>query len=602
MKFMQKLLLCFGLACTLGVLGQTAKGTDDVLIRALKDEMQRSLAELQIDFEPKPYFIAYVVDSGSSNIVQSILGATADTSQRSNRRLNVVVRVGSRELDNTNFTAGGVGLANFGVGGGIGNSFPLTDSYDELRRVIWMNTDAAYKKAVSELSAKKTALEQQSSLERANDFNQEEPFEYVVDRQVDSVDAGKFTAFANEISAVMKGHPDLQSTSTVVSYVANTRTYIDSDGNFNRLVSSLCSLRSQVTAQAEDGSMVNDHVTVYASSCAKLYANVEEIKQRHQALVASVREFMAAEQVRAYTGPVLISEEASAGFFAQAFGSRAGATALPVSEAGSFNMFGGLQNPFMDKIGARVLPRFLSVVNDPTVSEYEGMSLLGSYVVDGQGMPSRRTELIKDGQLQALLTTRSPVKDFEKSTGSSRQGAPMPGNLFISTNESMTEEELKQELLLWVRDSGNEFGIVIKRFNDLESTIAGSSFEGIMALSQSLIGGGIPIFPTLRAYKVNLDGSEVPIRSLSVPSFSDGQLKDIVAVSDTLRAYNVAQTFAPATFMAGWLGAGLGGMSALGIPSFIGVVSPSLLLEELSLQGGSAGNPRLPIVAHPESD
>ncbi|MCY4128442.1 MAG: hypothetical protein OXG15_04275, partial [Gammaproteobacteria bacterium] len=120
------------------------------------------LTELQIDDEPPPYFLAYAVDEVSMSAVQSILGGTADTSQTTSRNLSVNVRVGDRELDNTNFEGSGGGMFGGLLGGlmGGGGSFPLTDSYDELRRVIWMSTDAAYKEAVSSLAAKKTALEQ----------------------------------------------------------------------------------------------------------------------------------------------------------------------------------------------------------------------------------------------------------------------------------------------------------------------------------------------------------------------------------------------------------------------------------------------------------
>ena len=587
MKFLQRLILYSGLAFSVGLIGQTDEDSDEVLVRALKDEMQRSLVELQIEDEPKPYFISYVVNDSSVSLVHSKLGATALANQSASRNFGVSLRVGSRELDNTKYIGGPPSSS-------VAITFPLTDSYEELRRAIWMRTDAAYKQAVSSLSAKKTAIAQQPGLEEVNDFSEEEPFEFVSDNPVASVDIERLTAFANEISAVMKRYPELQETLTLVRYLTNTRTYIDSDGNFNRLVSSFCALRSHATAQAEDGAVVHDYVTVFASNCEEFYDNVAEIKQRHEELISSVLEFVAAEPVRAYIGPVLISDEASATFFAQVFGTRAGATPRPISEPGSSTLFGRLRNPFMDKIDARVLPNFISVVNDPTESEFEGQSLYGSYVVDNEGMPSRRTELVKDGRLQALLMTRNPTPDFDKSTGSNRAGAALPGNLFVSSSESISEEELKQELLMWVEDSGNDFGIVIKRFHDLSSVFDSSSSEGVAALTAPMLEGNIVMFPTLRAYKVNLDGSEVPVRTLSVSSFSDSQLRDIVAVSDTRQAYNISNMFTPTTFFSGW-GLGLS-------PDFISVVSPSVLIEELEFQGSGPSHPSLPIVSHPASE
>ncbi len=596
MKFIQKLCLLLGISGTLTLFGQNnGLDADDVLVRALKDELQRSLSDLQIDAEPKPYFIAYTVNETSFNIVQSILGATVDKSQRFNRNLGIALRVGSRELDNTNYVGSNPAVSRTA-------SFPLTDSYDEIRRALWMRTDAAYKEAIGLLAAKKTALQQHPRTDRANDFSEEEPFNYVSDNPRATFDPEKLTAFANEISAEMKGISELQKTSTVVSFVSNVRTYIDSDGNSHRLVSSLCTLRSYASAQATDGAMVHDYVSTSASSCSKLYESKAEIKESHKLLVASVLEFIEAEHIRSYTGPVLISSEASASFFSQVFSMRAGARPRPVIESGINPVLENLRNPFMDKVGARVLPRFLSVTNDPTTGEFEGVPLLGSYIVDSEGMPARRTELITDGKLHTLLTTRSPVKDFDKSSGSNRYQAAMPGNLFVSSNESFSNDELKQEFLTLIQDSGNEFGIVIKRFHDVDSTIAKSSMNGIGALTDLFSRGSIVLFPTLRAYKVNLDGTEVPVRTLTVDSFTDSQLRDIVAVSDIRRAFNVTMPFSHATIFTAWYAAGLGGLAFFGNPVFVGVVSPDVLIEELTLQGGTTDHPRLPIVSRPTSE
>ena len=609
MNYVQQLFLLVVLAVTAGLQGQTSKDTDEVLIRALKDEMERSLTELQIDEEPPPYFLSYTVNEVSMNVVQSILGASAELTHTASRNLSVNVRVGDRALDNTNFAGSIGGMPGLGgLFGGLmgGLSFPLTDSYDELRRVIWMQTDAAYKSAVSSLAAKKTALEQQPDSERANDFNEEEPFEYVSRKEQTSIDTDRKTAFANELSAVLKGHPELQQSSTTVSYLTNKRTYIDSDGNFHVLESSLCSVLTKASAQADDGAMVNDFLTVYASTCEDLYDDLEEIKARHEELVSKILEFRNAEYVKSYTGPVLITDEATAEFFSHVLAARGGAVPKPVSESSGFGMMGMPKNPFMDKIDVRVFPRFLSVVNDPTIRAHDGVSLMGSYVVDSEGMPARRTELIKDGKLLTLLTTRAPTKDFDKSTGSNRMGTPLPGNLFISSSESMTEEELKQELLVLVEDSGNEYGILIKRFSDFATSISSAGMAGLMGLLQSLsgVGDGIPLLPTLHAYKIDLEGNEVPIRPIKVSSLSDSQLKDIVAVSDSVRAYNVPAPFSPSSLMS-VISASLGGLGAeLGIPmpGYLGVVTPSILLEEMSFQGGATGHPRLPIVAHPASD
>ena len=75
---------------------------------------------------------------------------------------------------------------------------------------------------------------------------------------------------------------------------------------------------------------------------------------------------------------------------------------------------------FTKKVGQEVLPKFLSVADDPTKSELAGVKLAGSYDYDNEGVPARRVEVIQDGILKNFLTSRMPIKGFEQSNGHGR--------------------------------------------------------------------------------------------------------------------------------------------------------------------------------------
>jgi len=64
-----------------------------------------------------------------------------------------------------------------------------------------------------------------------------------------------------------------------------------------------------------------------------------------------------------------------------------------------------------------VLPKFLSVVDDPTIGEINGTKLAGTYEFDNEGTPSERVVVIQDGILKNFLTSRMPIKGFESRTG-----------------------------------------------------------------------------------------------------------------------------------------------------------------------------------------
>ena len=564
---MRKLQIFLLLGIVIGATTLLAQSRDDRLLSALKDEMERSLTELTLEQSPPPYYISYAVTDRDSTTIRAVRGAKVLEAGSRNRYLGVSVRVGDRVLDNTKYYA-------YGGSGGASNTLPLNDSYDELRRIIWKLTDQEYKNAVSALSGKTSILESQTEVVRPNDFNEEETFTFEAIDELPSTDYQAFHDLTIALSALFKGYSDLRESITMGRITTTEYLFVDSDGNMHRVNSRLCSIQSEASAQASDGRTVSDFSSAYAYECSSL-PNFEQLEQEHLALIDRVIELKDAETLDAYTGPAIFDDQASAELIVQTIGQRVRAYPPAVT---SFNGIQRQTNPFVERIGNRVFARFLGLVNDPTLTAFEGTPLLGSYPVDQEGMPARRTELVIDGKLQTLLTTRNPVKGVDKSSGSNRRGQSTPGNLIVESSESMTRDELHNELLQLVDDEGYEYGLVIRRLMNYTEMSLGTFFGGNQ-------GAGLVVSPTIQAYKVFPDGKEVPILPMTFSSFVDKQLKDIVAVSDELTAYNVSIWRSP------------GGGKA-GLP-LIGVVTPSLLLEEISLADTAGDKPKMPIVEHP---
>ncbi|MCY3884350.1 MAG: metallopeptidase TldD-related protein [Gammaproteobacteria bacterium] len=539
---------------------------DDVLLRALQDEMARTLSDLRLDLEPPPYFVAYTVSESKSTNTTYVLGAHNGSNESRGRFLSVVVRVGTPELDNTNFT-------NFGGGffGGSSNRVPLTASYDELRRVIWLATDAAYKRAVADLAAKKAALEQQTISDRPNDFSEEETFTHMGDNSYDALSIEELSQIAQVLSSAFRGMPDLHASVARLTSVANKRMYLDSEGNFSHYETGLCTASMYARTQTLEGAGISDGVSFYSRSCEDLPA-IDEMKSSGQEMAMRLVASRSAEALDNYNGPVLLEEQAAAEFLSQNLIGRLGAEPSSISNNPNYAARQrNFANPFLDRVNARVFPRFLSVVNDPTLLEFEGNKLLGHYVVDNQGMPSRRVELISNGMLKALLTSRSPTKSFENSTGSSRgSSTPAPGNLFIEAKEGMSNEELNEELLTLADEYGLEYGLVLRKIMNprdaFQDPFRSSPFQS-----------GSP--PALDLVKLYPDGSEVPVLPMTVSNFVVSFFKDIIAVSEDRFIYDVPL--------------------ATGGLNFATIVTPSLLFEDLSMRSAGGAKPKLPLFPHP---
>ncbi|MEE8141587.1 MAG: hypothetical protein V3T77_00665, partial [Planctomycetota bacterium] len=121
---------------------------DDAVLKAMVDELKRSMSLKLADLE-KPYFIQYSVQDTVSQRISASYGALQNSNRSHNRSFSSQVRTGSYELDNTNFSGGagrgfggrrGRGRPGGGGGRGGGAMLPIDDNYTAIRQAIWLAT------------------------------------------------------------------------------------------------------------------------------------------------------------------------------------------------------------------------------------------------------------------------------------------------------------------------------------------------------------------------------------------------------------------------------------------------------------------------------
>jgi hypothetical protein len=124
-------------------------GPSEVLLRAMQDELQRTVEQLRLGDLARPHFVTYLVLETQSLELQGSFGGLERPRSSNTRRLQVEVRVGSREFDDAHFLDGrGQGYRP------LTGTLPVEDDYDALRAEIWSLTDRAYKAALERLARK----------------------------------------------------------------------------------------------------------------------------------------------------------------------------------------------------------------------------------------------------------------------------------------------------------------------------------------------------------------------------------------------------------------------------------------------------------------
>ena len=567
--------------------GERPDDPGGVVMQAMRDELARSVDVLQMDRLEKPYFLSYRIDDVVSAQAAANFGALADKSTSRNRLLSIEVRVGSPDLDNTNFMPSRVG----GSPATRSLTLPLDDDYRELRRQLWLHTDAAYKYALETMAKKRAALENRTR-EELPDFVPADAHTSFADAVPHRPPVEPVADLVRTLSAVFRDFPGVHASQTRARHVFTRSYYVNSEGTAFTQARPAVFVEALAKTQADDGTVLQDFEWFHARRWEDL-PPAETLAERVRTMAATLSARRTAEFVDRYSGPVLFEGQAAAELFAQVLAPKLLAVRVPVAEDSRMEGFTAtLRNPFQDKIGARVLPRGFSVHDDPTLDSYAGTPLYGGYRIDDDGIPAAPTALIENGVLKRLLATRNPIEGIAGSTGNRRMmGVPLPSNLLVATNRGMSDEEVAEEFKLLIEERGNDYGVVVRRLANSMAKLDRSD----MARTPR---GEAAVDRLTRAYKVYPDGREVAIRKAELSGLSESDFRDIVATSDTTTNYTLG--FVPT--IAYSLAVTTAQYGAAATQPAMSIAVPDLLFEELTLRKPVGNVPLPPVASHPFFD
>src|SRR5262249_51961403 len=148
-----------------------------------------------------------------------------------------------------------------------------------------------------------------------------------------------------------------------------------------------------------------------------------------------------------YAGPVILRSKAAGVFFHEVFGHRAEGHRQKDEDEG---------RTFTKMVGKKIMPSFISVVDDPTSPILGKRWLNGFYRFDDEGVSASQVVLVDHGVLKNFLLSRSPIKGFSHSNGHGRctpGGIPVArqGNLIVESSKTVPYNQLRQMLIAEVR-------------------------------------------------------------------------------------------------------------------------------------------------------
>lgn len=419
----------------------------DPILSVLLVELERSNVNLKMEGVPAPYYIEYRVHEIESYNADAAFGALREERHSRGRVLRAVVRVGDYKQD-----------SYFGQGAGETEYLPIDNDPIALRRQIWLATDEAYKNATESLTQKQAYLKQfAADPNPVDDFARSTPVDTVGQLARLSADEPAWKSLLLEATDLYRQYPAVQSLSASLRFMTINEYFVNSEGSVTREGRSSYSLALSAMTQAADGMRLfrnPDWNVAKIEEMPSRSAILGEMRKALDSLVA-LREAPIAEEE--YRGPVLFSADAANDIFASLIGNNVlGHKPQP----GKPNRTTGL---FATSLKSRVLPRFLTIVDDPSVKQFQGKSLLGSYSVDSEGVRAQAVVAVDKGTLTNYLVGRQPIRDFTASNGHGRStpgGVPQPsiGSLFIRSDEPKPAAEMRKQLLDMLREQQRPYG------------------------------------------------------------------------------------------------------------------------------------------------
>lgn len=532
------------------------------ILAALQAELDRSVQAFKTQ-DPPAYYIGYTVTESQRVNVSGSNGALLSSTEDRNRWLEVRVRTGDHNLDNSH-KVGEREMPNGGPGGPV----PVDDDPEVLRRAVWLETDKQYRAAEEALIKIKTGKEVkvETAEGRAPDFSQEQAHTYIgplisisVDRKPWEEKVRAYTKAFRESAAILN---------SIVTFTAQAENsfQVTSEGAQLQYGQIRYRLELFIQGKAPDGMDINRYYNFDWANPGEtpddkaVYAAEATMRKELEGLVA-------APINDPTVGPALLTGRAAAVFFHEVFGHRAeGHRQKDINEG----------QTFANKVGEPILPGFLSVLDDTTRKKLGNEDLLGFYQFDDEGIPAQKVTLVDHGVLKAFEMSRSPLADFPHSNGHGRRqigATPVSrqGNLIVESNKTMTNAQLRAKLIELLKQQNKAFGLLI------DDIAGGFTFTG---------RGQPQAFQVqpLVVYRVYADGRpDELVRGVDIVGTPLAALTKIVATGDTPEVFN------------GYCGAESGSVP-------VSAASPAILTSELEVQKKQTSTDRPPILPPPAHD
>jgi predicted Zn-dependent protease len=558
---LELLILGVMLLCRVCPLQAQQKAEEDALLQILNAELNRNYQALYAA-DPLVYQITYRVEETDSYDISASFGTLLASENQFSRTLYVEVRVGDYALDNFHE------LRNHASEYFRMSPSVINLSYGEdmsaLKQILWRETEKKYREAIQryELLKANVAVKREAD-DKAPDYSGNPYTTYYEPPQIIDFDTPYWESVLKQISAQFVEEQDITTGNSSLHFLTTRKYFVSSDQSYTVQNNSYCYLYISVDGQSEDGMnlpLYKSYFRYYPQELPESYHLTEDAEKLRTTFTALKK----APVVEAYEGPAILSKEAAGVFFHEIFGHRVEGLRMKSEKDAQ---------TFKKQVGEQILNPDITVMFDPTVGNYSGVPLNGTYKYDDEGVKAEKVMVVERGVLRNFLMTRTPIDNFPQSNGHARaQSGYRPvsrqSNLIVQTAHPYSDDQLRQMLIREIKEQGKPYGYYF------------ASVEGGFTLTGRTIPNSFNVLP-LEVYRVYADGRP------------DELVRGVDLVGTPLAMFSKIEA----------LGAQWGSFAGIcraesgSVP--VGCCSPAVLIKQIELQKKSRRQDIKPLITRP---
>ncbi len=265
-------------------------------------------------------------------------------------------------------------------------NFSIDNDPDAIACGLWYMTDKAFKDAQQNFVQVKANREVKVDEEDVSaDFGPGKVFVSIEKPVKTFTEDNRWIEPMRRMSAIYKQYPEITTSYVSVDEDLTTRYVTTSEGTKVQQVQKLARLITGAGAICADGMKVNLYDTAEAFDPKDLPSE-QEFSKRIKKLAEAVIALRNSHSGEPYVGSAILMPKAAGVFFHEVLGHRVEGHRQKDEEEG---------RTFTKKVGAKIMPEFISVVDDPTINKLADMPLIGNYRYDDEGMPAEKVQVVE---------------------------------------------------------------------------------------------------------------------------------------------------------------------------------------------------------------